>query len=223
MMSKAQEDRYWRDGVLFPISVLTGEEVHQYRAAFEDLESRSGGKLEYAGNTHLFFRWAYELAAHPAVLDAVEGLLGSRLLIRGSLILCKYAGDDSYVSWHQDGAYDDADWAATTSAWIAISDSTRDNGCMRIIDRSHLLGRLRHEEKQDRHNLLSNGQTVDVDASRARDVELRAGQMSLHHAGLIHGSAPNRSSARRIGFIARYATPSLRCQHTPVQWARGTG
>jgi ectoine hydroxylase-related dioxygenase (phytanoyl-CoA dioxygenase family) len=223
MISSAQQRHYWRDGILFPIRVLSDEEVSVYRCAFEDLESRAGGKLEYAGNTHLFFRWAYELAVNPAVLSAVGALLGPRLLVRGSLILCKHGGDPAYVSWHQDGAYDDVEWTATTSAWIALSDSTRENGCMKIIDRSHELGRLRHTEKRDRHNLLSNGQRVAADESRSIDVVLRAGEMSLHHAGIIHGSDPNRSTAKRIGFIARYATPLLRGHSAPVQWAQGEG
>ena len=77
----------------------------------------------------------------------------------------------------------------------ALTDSTAENGCMRVIPRSH--GRpLAHVERHARGNMLSRGQELAeaIDERDAVDVELRAGQMSLHHINLVHGSCGNGTS-----------------------------
>jgi len=53
---------------------------------------------------------------------------------------------------------------------------------------------------------LTRGQEVmvEVDRSRRRIITLRPGEMSLHHVRLVHGSPPNPSNDRRIGFAIRY-------------------
>jgi non-heme Fe2+,alpha-ketoglutarate-dependent halogenase len=71
--------------------------------------------------------------------------------------------------------------------------------------------------------MLSRGQeiAVEVDERRAVDVELRAGEMSLHHVDIVHGSNRNRASWWRTGFIVRYSTPRMPQAATPVVIARG--
>lgn len=223
-LSKQQLSRYDREGVVFPIPVLTAAEADTYRAAFEELEDLAGGNLKRVGGAHLFFRWAYELATHPAVLDAVSDMLGDKLLIAGTLIFCKYPHDPAYVSWHQDSLYSNWHLMPTTSAWIALSDSTAANGCMRVIPGSHLHGLVAHRLAPTTMNLLDKGQEVesDVDEARATDLVLRAGEMSLHHGNLIHGSSPNRSDVKRLGFIVRYITDQFRKSAQPVLRARGS-
>jgi len=50
--------------------------------------------------------------------------------------------------------------------------------------------------------LLTRGQTVDgVPEGEVKTVELVAGQMSLHHPRIVHGSGINKSNDRRIGFV----------------------
>src|SRR5205823_14981841 len=88
-------------------------------------------------NTHLFFRWAYDLAVHPRVLDVVEDLLGPNLFVHSTRILYKRPHDGSYVSWHQDGVYSNLSSKPAPSIWIALTDSSADNGCVRVIPRSH--------------------------------------------------------------------------------------
>jgi ectoine hydroxylase-related dioxygenase (phytanoyl-CoA dioxygenase family) len=36
---------------------------------------------------------------------------------------------------------------------------------------------------------------------RLKPVELKAGQVSLHHPRIVHGSGVNKSNDRRIGFV----------------------
>jgi ectoine hydroxylase-related dioxygenase (phytanoyl-CoA dioxygenase family) len=54
---------------------------------------------------------------------------------------------------------------------------------------------------------------VDVDASKAVYLELEPGKASLHHVLLVHGSPPNPSADRRIGFAIRYIPTAVRQLH----------
>jgi ectoine hydroxylase-related dioxygenase (phytanoyl-CoA dioxygenase family) len=94
---------------------------------------------------------------------------------------------------------------------------------MRAIVGSHTRGLLGHEAAQDRDNLLRRGEriVVDVDESEAVDLELHPGEMSLHHCNVIHGSNPNRSGHKRIGFIVRFATSQIGRRDWPFVRVRG--
>jgi non-haem Fe2+, alpha-ketoglutarate-dependent halogenase len=212
-------------GIAFPIPVLDADEVRAARSEYERLAAEHDGVLTRMNSLHVQFGWAYDLAAHPRVVDAVADLLGDDIVVWGTLLLCKPPHDDEFVAWHQDGAY--AEYLGGTpavSAWIALNDSTRANGCMRVVPGSHRT-KLEHVETHREKNMLSRGQEIaaDVDETCAVDVELRAGEMSLHHVDIIHGSSPNTSPHWRTGFIVRYATPAILSSPVPVLVARGRG
>ena len=120
-------------------------------------------------------------------------------------MLFRSAGDAGYVSWHQDATYWGLSSPEVTTAWVALSPSTVESGCMQVIAGTHT-SQVAHEDKFDEKNLLSRGQevTVQVDRSQAVNVELQPGEFSLHHVLLFHGSEPNRSTDARIGFAIRY-------------------
>lgn len=214
--------QYERDGIVFPISVLMPEEIVACRSAFEELVAHLDPGIETVRWTHLFFRWAYDLATHPAVVDAVEAILGPDIFIRGTIIMCKQRHSPSYVSWHQDGAYANVNAYTALSAWIALTDSTAENGCMRMILGSHREQHA-HLNHPVRDNLLHKGQEVQAvfDEAEAVDVTLKAGQMSLHHFNIIHGSNPNRSDGKRVGFVIRYVTALDEQVGFPVIRVRG--
>jgi ectoine hydroxylase-related dioxygenase (phytanoyl-CoA dioxygenase family) len=90
------------------------------------------------------------------------------------------------------------------TAWIAISETTPENGCVRAIAGTHLLGQLPHENTYDKDVMLLKGQRVSspLDEDRAVDFIMRPGEMSLHDAWVVHGSGPNKSSGYRIGCSA---------------------
>jgi non-heme Fe2+,alpha-ketoglutarate-dependent halogenase len=217
--------RFERNGIVYPIPVLSPEKSATYVAAFSEIENLIGRPLHRMGNPALHFLWAYRLATEPAVLDAVEEILGPDLLISATLIFCKYPQDPAFVAWHQDTFYSDLHLTPSASAWIALLDSTRENGCLRVVPGSHLRGTLPHRETRGTDNLLRRGEEiqVEVDDADAVDVVLRAGEMSLHHNAIIHGSRPNRSNTKRIGFIVRFVTPNYNLgePRTPFLFAKG--
>ncbi len=220
-------ERYGRDGIVFPIPVLSRDEVSLCRNALDAIAERRGeGSLKRFDNLHLFFPWAYRLATHQTLLDAVESVLGADLLIDGTLVFYKPPRDGSYASWHQDSVYSGWHLTPSISAWIALTSSERSNGCMRAVPGSHKLGLLDHDNVQNDPNLLNKrGERIrmDVRESEAIDVELKPGEMSLHHTNLIHGSNPNTSDGPRIGFIVRFVTSQTMNRDRVVVQARGNG
>jgi ectoine hydroxylase-related dioxygenase (phytanoyl-CoA dioxygenase family) len=226
-LSTNQIERYQRDGVLTPLRVLSEEETTRYRRAYEELEERLGGrpKATQLSLTHLYFPWAYELVTHPKVLDAVEDLLGPDILVWSSSIFAKRARDPAYISFHQDGTYWGLGSTQVTTAWIALTPSTVENGCMRVAPATHLDPIHPHVETHAENNMLTRGQEVqaEVDESQILDIVLQPGEMSLHHVSIIHGSNPNLSDHKRIGFAIRYMTPQVRQlgEPNPVVLARG--
>lgn len=215
-MSKISQDgisEYRGKGLLFPVPALTPAEVERFRGELEAVEARFGGRPDVVqvSQLHLNFSWAYELSTHPAVLDAVEDVLGPDLLVWATGAFTKYPRDQSYVSWHQDGTYWGLESDQVTTAWIALSDSTVENGCMRGVPGSHRLPIQRHVDTHAEANLLSRGQEiqVDVDEADAVDIVLRAGEISLHDVKIIHGSNANPSDTKRIGFTVRYISPQV--------------
>ncbi|MEM9224283.1 MAG: phytanoyl-CoA dioxygenase family protein [Pseudomonadota bacterium] len=213
MLRGDQIAQYGRDGYVFPVRVMSRERAASYRAALEAYERQSGGPI--AGNlrhkTHLLFTWASEIAHTPAILDAVEDLLGPDLLLWGSSFFIKEAQSTSFVSWHQDATYWGLDGSDVVTAWVALADAPVESGAMRFWPGSHLKQQVEHKDTFSEDNLLSRGQEIAVDVPEGEgvDVPLAAGEMSLHHVLLVHGSKPNRTADRRIGFALRYIPTRL--------------
>jgi non-heme Fe2+,alpha-ketoglutarate-dependent halogenase len=208
---------------MFPVPVLSADEVAHFRGELEATERELGGTLKRLDNAHLHFRWAVDLVTHPLVLDAMEDLLGPDLLIHSSRIFYKHAHDPAYVGWHQDGLYARLDTDYAPSLWIALSDSLPDNGCLRVVPGSHRHGKYEHRETYARDNLSNHGEQIElaVDPAAAIDVALQPGQMSVHHVNSIHGSEANRSDRPRIGFSASFITPDIPAGGMQLVVARG--
>ena len=214
-LSDAQIERYHRDGFVYPIDAFTADEATRYRRAMEAFEAAQGTELTKGQNfkPHLLFTWVDEIVHHPAIVDAVEDLIGPDLRLFHLSVWPKNAGDPAYVSWHQDATYFGLEPAVQLTAWIALTDASVQAGCMEVLPGSHKLGQLHHAEHGDAHNLLSRGQTVTekLDTTRTEFMPVRAGQFSLHHTYLVHNSRPNVSADRRIGLGLSYIPTSVRC------------
>jgi non-heme Fe2+,alpha-ketoglutarate-dependent halogenase len=208
VLSAAAVTRYHRDGFHFPVGVLSAAEARSYRDRLEENERTLGGPL--SGNMrqkpHLLFTWANELARHPKILDAVEDVIGPDILCWSTTFFTKEAHSPSFVSWHQDATY----WGLSTNdvitAWVAFADAPVESGAMKFWPGSHLRNQIEHRDTFAADNLLTRGQeiAVDVPVGEGVDVPLEAGEMSLHHVLLVHGSGPNTTADRRIGYAIRY-------------------
>jgi non-heme Fe2+,alpha-ketoglutarate-dependent halogenase len=211
-LSPAQVARYREAGYHFPLRVMSAEEAAYYMRKLTEHEAAHGalaGPMRH--KAHLYLTWLDELVRLPAILDVVGDILGPDLLVYSSSFFIKEAHDPSYVSWHQDAHYWGLDSADIVTAWVALVDSITENGAMRVVPGTHLID-LPHIDTFAANNLLSRGQEVAVDLGDREWIEmpLKAGEISLHHVGIVHGSEPNRSDGRRVGFAIRYMAPHVK-------------
>ncbi|HEV2336810.1 MAG TPA: phytanoyl-CoA dioxygenase family protein [Stellaceae bacterium] len=214
LLSEAQIAQYQEEGYLAPIRIMAADEAAAMRADLEAVEARMGGKLrgDLRHKSHLLFPFLADLVRHPLLLDAIEDVLGPDLLCWTSNFFIKEAESPSFVSWHQDSTYWGLSAPEVATAWVALTPSTIENGAMAVIPGSHKFDQIPHRDTFDRHNLLTRGQeiAVEVDGGEAVPLILKPGEMSLHHVRLVHGSAPNPSADRRIGFAIRYIPTHIR-------------
>jgi len=212
-LSPAAVAQYEQDGYYFPVSVLSAGEARQYCERLEHVERDLGGPLRgvYRIKPHLLFTWLADLVRHPSILDAVEDVIGPHILCWNTSFFTKEARSPGFVSWHQDATYWGLSEPDVVTAWVAFTESTPANGNMRMIPGSHRAP-VPHVDTFHPDNLLSRGQeiAVEVDECLAADIVLQAGEMSLHHVLMVHGSGANPSVARRIGFAIRYIPTRIR-------------
>jgi len=211
VLTQSQVDAYHRDGFVFPIDVMTSAEAASLRSQLEDAESRYPETVnaQNRNNSHLALKCVDEIVHHAGILDAIEDLIGPDILAWGSVLFIKDPDAKSFVSWHQDMTYLPLTPRDGVTAWLALTPSNRFNGCMQMMPGSHIDGIQTHHDEFGEDNILTRGQTVaDVDESKAVDVVLEPGQISLHHGQTIHSSIPNCSSDRRIGVALQQYLPT---------------
>mgnify|MGYP003679271513 CR=1 FL=1 len=126
---------YETQGFTSPVPVLSAEEVREARSAIEAFERRTGRTLDYPekSKSYLLFDWADKLVRHPAILDAVEDLIGPHILVYHSTMWIKDPGTAQYIAWHQDGTYFYLDPQEHVTAWVALSDASVEAGCMHVL------------------------------------------------------------------------------------------
>jgi len=147
-----------------------------------------------------------DLARDPEIVELVSGVIGEDVILWGCHVFCKPAAEGFETPWHQDGHYWPIRPLANCTVWVALEDSTIENGCLRVIPRSHIGQRLHPHLHEDRTDLTLNQRMAagSFDEASAVDLELQAGQMSLHDVYMIHGAKPNTSGTRRTGAALRY-------------------
>lgn len=214
ILTQEQVDAYWRDGCIFPIRVMSAADARELRERLEAFESEQGGPLrgDLRHKSHLLFAWLGDLVRQARIVDAIEDLHGPNLLCWTTNFFIKEARNPAFVSWHQDSTYWGLDRPDVVTAWVAFTPANESNGAMNFIPGSHTTDQIPHRDTFAQNNLLTRGQevAVEVDESQARTVVLQPGEMSLHHVRLVHGSPPNPSGDRRIGFAIRYIPTSVR-------------
>jgi hypothetical protein len=209
-----QVARFNRDGYLMPFRIFSDAEVADLRRYFDGLLARytAEGKDSYSiSSAHLRHGRVWDVLTNPRVVAIVSDLIGPDVVGWGSHFFCKMPGDGKTVSWHQDASY----WPLTPSkavtVWLAIDDVDRGNACMRYIPGTHVLGHLTWKlSETDEANVLNQTVPGVEKFGEPVDVELRAGEASLHSDLLLHGSEANVSTRRRCGLTLRYTAADVR-------------
>jgi len=202
-LTQAQLAQYHEEGYLSPIDLMSESEAKEILSQLEEAERLHPEHInaENRNNPHLVFKFLDDLAFNKIILDAVEDIVGSDFSLWGSVLFIKEPSSKHFVSWHQDATYMGMTSNNFVTPWIALSPSNRETGCMSMIPGSHRNSIVEHDDTFGKDNILTRGQVVkDVDESKAVDLIMRPGQMSLHHGEIVHGSQPNQSNQRRVGF-----------------------
>lgn len=213
ILSQPEVDAYHADGYHFPVQVLNEAQALHYRSLLEELEDAYGEKAPaLRTDLHLLKHWAFDLVTDARILDPVEDVLGPNILCWSLNWFIKEANDGKFVTLHQDSNY----WGLypydVATAWLALSDASLATGPMKFLPGSHLAADYEHEDTFEKSNLLSRGQKIiaDLDEDSLVPAPLKAGEMSLHHVRIAHGSDPNRTDDRRIGMVIRYAATHVK-------------
>ena len=226
-LSANQLKQYKDEGFVSPINILSKEEAKEVRNEIELIEKEIPKELEKSGryNAHLISPLLDKVTHNSKILDAVQSLIGKNILICGTTLFIKNPNEKGFVSYHQDAKYIGLEPHNWVTAWVAITDSNEHNGCMRMWSGSHKNNLKQHDQKFNEGNLLTRGQTVkDVPKAETTPLVLSAGQMSLHHPTVVHGSGLNKSHDRRIGFVIQsYIGTNVKqvLGRNSVQLARG--
>ena len=164
---------------------------------------------------HLESRSLYELCVHPAIVQRCVSLLGPDLLLWRTKFYPLHPGTPGFP-WHQDwnfpglGRKPSLDPVENVSCWIAITESTRENGCMSFLPGEHR-GKIPDERIVEGTEALGpHVVKVDLDRRQPVAMELRPGQFAMFGPGTLHSTGRNDSDSMRLGLVVRITRTSTR-------------
>lgn len=158
------------------------------------------------------------LVSDDRLLDVAERFIGPDIALFATHYISKPAFSGKPVLWHQDAAYWNLEPMNVVTLWLAVDDSDAENGCLRVVPGSHKRPVEDLRDRPDIDNVLGSEIAVEVDEKDARDMEVKAGGVEVHHPNIIHGSNANLSPRRRCGLTIRYIPTSTRITGPEQPW-----
>ena len=213
ILSDDQIQRYWRDGFIYGLPVLTEKQMSIVRRKLEDLERNELNQdpkrwsdpsyQPWTERGSPWWHWFQGMVRHPTIIGAATTLLGPNVLVRNADIFIKPVNLEETIQWHVDTTANDTDADKMLTAWLAITESTKKNGCMEWLPGSHR--KPLPPEVKDKHSLSYGIESVKAIQKEPRAYNLlRPGELSLHHFRIGHRSLYNRSNEPRIGLVIRF-------------------
>ena len=206
------KNKYIEDGYVSNLKILTKDQALKISQSYSDFLNNKNlqrfERVEHKSKSHLYFDWANKIILNQKLLNIVKEILGNNFVCWNSLIFYKPPYSEFFVSAHQDQNYWGIvpDKALTVS--LAITDSNKKNGCLRLLPKSHLK-KFTHLDFADENNMLARGQSIKLDADLENDlveIELEPGESVIFHSNLVHGSGANNYKNTRFLFSMRFLT-----------------
>ena len=216
-LTDLQFSQFQENGFLPAFPVLSADHALHLRANLESFEAENDGVLtgSLRFKNHLLFKWLSDLIRSPRILDVVEDIIGPDIMVWSTDWWIKEANSPQFVSWHQDSQYWGLDTDKLVTVWVALSPSTIESGCMRVLPGSHLGPDLAHEETYHNDNMLTRGQSIDdINEDKAVNLVVDTGQAVLFAFRIAHASYPNKTDDRRVGLAIRYIPPDTQQQYS---------
>lgn len=231
VLTQKQVDQYREYGYLVNLPrIFTDDEVVAMRQGCDQLLGllKPGETSKEIREWHETSRFLYDVCMNDRILDYVEGLIGPNFYMWASNFFIKDAHTHETVGWHQDSFYWPLEPIKSCTVWIAFTHTSPDNGAMQVIPGTHNKGLAKHYRSKSTNSVLTLelGEKT-VDTSKAIDICLQPGEISIHDDKLIHGSSANTSDRPRIGLSVRYSPCDVRCDlninpHFKTYHCRGT-
>ncbi len=214
MMTPEQIAQYHDEGYTIVRNALPPEDLKQVREHVDNMLAHlpEGQRPEHIDKPHLTDPFLMDLCRHPKLLDLVEQLIGPDIVLFSSHMIAKAKGDGLEVPWHQDAEYWELEPMNVVTLWLAVDESTVENGCMRVVPGTHTSGLIQHHVAEDKDSkVLDKGVDLsEEDLAAAVNIELAPGDLSFHAPYLLHGSNPNCSPKRRCGYTMRFMPASTK-------------
>ena len=210
MLTAKQIDQYRRDGYVIPDFGLPTETIDTIKEHHQRFVECYPQFVDYCPAVLAYDLGFLNYARQPEILDMVEQLLGPNIALWNSSFFAKPGRKGQQTPWHQDGEYWPIRPLATCTVWIAVDNSTTQNGCLQVIPGSHRDRQLKkHVANLDPNlNLPLELDASEFEEAEAIELVLEAGQISLHDVYLFHGSAVNTSDLPRRGMTLRFMPTS---------------
>ncbi len=210
LLDERSIDRFRKDGFLGPLPLIDEDEIDEIRSIIDVLlmEDSSKSIFEQKHNRHLDNTTVYSLSTHPGIVNRLGSLYGPDLLLWRTNFFVKDPGSKE-IPWHQDHNYWPLEPPIVASAWIAIDDSTVENGCVQVIPGSHRKT-LPHIPSVDNMEFKEMGDPNYIDETQLINLEMRAGECILFNERTVHHSDANTSKKRRIGLAVRMILPIVK-------------
>ena len=219
-LTQTQVDQFHELGSLSPLRFLSASACQTISKKIDTFWAARPADAVWAFDikTNLLFDWVYELGAHSRILDAAEDLLGPNILNTNTVFRIKEPGSTTRYGWHQDAARIDVH-PCFIIAFVAITESSLDNGGLRVIPGSHRsiqpFELVVNDDGQAKRRVA---RTLHVREDGAVDLTLAAGEATLFSGRLVHGSCHNVSTRRRIAILTDYTAA-----HARQSRGRGSG
>jgi ectoine hydroxylase-related dioxygenase (phytanoyl-CoA dioxygenase family) len=207
-------EQFHEEGYSGPVQGLTLQEADTYYNHFFDVIGQSkfepGPTKMNMSAWHQKHLWAYELATHPSIVDAIKQILGDDIVLWAMHFWYKEPNNSKFIPWHQDINYWPMEPAINATAWISLGWSVLENGCLRVIPGSHK-SIVKHVATGDDKSQFGDALPKEaIDESKAVDLEMSPGQIAFFNEATFHGSKMNSSNIPRVAFSVRYTTPEVK-------------
>lgn len=221
VLTGAQIDTFNEQGYLKPFRIYSDAEIGAIRDEFDGMieQVMARGDHNYSIiSAHLKSGMVHDIMNDPRIVAYISDLLGDDVVGWGAHFFCKLPGDGKIVNWHQDASFWPLSPSKTVTAWLAIDDADTGNACMRFVAGSHHYGHLTYHMSEEAENNVLNQTVREIGMYGTEvDIELKAGEISLHSDLLLHGSGLNTSDRRRCGLTLRFCAASVRAE---LNWNR---
>ena len=214
-LTNKEKQQYSEQGYVKNLPVFSYNGALELQGLFEELSSRlpSDVDINKTNMWHKASKKFHDLCRTPEILDYVEDILGPNFVQWGGQFFHKEPKSGSVVPWHQDAQYWPLKPANAVTVWLAVYDTDKENGAMKVVSGSHKKGSngFKHHTNNASYLVLDQEVSEDqIDQDNIVYMDLKAGEISLHNDALLHGSDPNNSDRRRCGITMRFSPTNVK-------------